>query len=81
MLELCFSRSVLGSLRVAQHCGTGLIAVGVAFSGEGPVPENVRRKAEEQARRKAAERQKNAVSLGGDPELSLIHISEPTRQF
>ena len=68
MLELCFSRSVLGSLRVAQHCGTGLIAVGVAFSGEGPVPEDIRRKAEEQARLKAAERQKNAVSLGGDPE-------------
>ena len=65
MLELCFSRSVRGSLLVAQHCGTaGPLAVGTVLFG----PENIRREAEERARRKAEEQQKNAVALGGVPE-------------
>ena len=68
MLELCFSLSVRGSLRVAQHCGTGPLAVGAVFFGEDSVPESVRREAEARARWEAGERQKNAVALGGIPE-------------
>ena len=67
MLELCFSRSVRGSLCVAQHCGTGLLAVGAVFSGEDAVPEDVRRRVEERARREVEERKKHAVALGGVP--------------
>ena len=68
MLELCFDRSTGGALRVAQHCGHGLLAVGVVTVEGGSMPENVRRQAEEQARRRAEEQRQNAVSLGGVPE-------------
>ncbi|MDY3984571.1 DUF3658 domain-containing protein [Dysosmobacter sp.] len=65
MLELCFDRSVRGSLCVAQHCGHGPLAVGVVNVGGAAMPEDVRRKAEERARQEAEERWKDAVSLGG----------------
>lgn len=71
MLELCFDDSTRGGLKVAQHCteaiGAGTFAVTLAGK-DGKKPSlKERRQALRQVRREAEERQKNAVSLGGNP--------------
>ena len=70
MLELCFSQSVRGALRVAQHCGgggKGAVGVIVAASDqEDPGAEQAARRAAEARRRREA-REREAIPLGGNP--------------
>lgn len=91
MLEVVFSSSAGGSLKVAQHCGKGKYqgSIGVVFGftegGEKPdeaALEAARKRAEEQARQKW----ERAVPMGGNPRdvypidlcLSMGDISEDT---
>ena len=64
MLELCFSRSVRGSLHVAQHCDQKPLGEGITVIGT--MPEDARREAEEKALQEMRERRQNAISLGGE---------------
>lgn len=91
MLEVVFSSSAGGSLKVAQHCGKGKYhgSIGIVFGstegGEKPAEaelEAMRKRGEEQARQKW----ERAVPMGGDPSdvypidlvLSVGDISEDT---
>ena len=67
MLEVVFSESARGSMRCAQHCGGGpdeFSAFGFFSNGLQPDQEKEMR---EKALREWKKRQRNAVSLGGNP--------------
>lgn len=66
MLEVCFSDSVKGSLRCAQHCGEGSAsAIGVIVAGGN---RKEKKKALIQAKREQEQRRKEAVPIGGNSE-------------
>lgn len=85
MLELCFSDSVKGALKCAQHCGDGSCEVSLILSENGSASEEEWEAALRRARTQAEERRRNAVPLGGDARdvlalplaLSVGDISQP----
>lgn len=69
MLDVCFSDSMKGALRYAQHCGNtlgGATAIGVI--GQGKLHWWQRRKALKKAQAERRELEKQAISLGGTSE-------------